>query len=146
MSTIRGRAVRLLGAVLLVAGLLLGQSPSSIPWWNSPVKDDLGLSADQSAKIRQIVRSYRSKLLDARNNANKAQQDLEDMMNDPEVKPKEAEQVISRLAFARSESTKVFLEMSVELRSLLTLDQWRTLVRRWEDVKNKKPADTLTPP
>jgi hypothetical protein len=98
-------------------------------------------------RIRQIVRSYRSRLLDARNNVSKAEGDLEDIINDPEVSTDAARPVIERLATARANSSRVFLEMSVELRSVLTLDQWRQLVRRWDELqKRKKPSDTQAPP
>ena len=122
------------------------QGRANFPWWNSPIRDDLGLTAEQSAKIRQIVRSYRGRLLDARNNANKAEQDLEDLFNDPDVNAKEAQPVINRAAQARAEASKVFLEMSLQLRSVLTLEQWRTLVRRWDEVKNKRSSETQVPP
>jgi hypothetical protein len=64
----------------------------------------------------------------------KAEGDLDDLLNDPEVNMDQARPVIERLAAARANSTRVFLEMSVQLRSVLTLDQWRILVRRWDEV------------
>jgi hypothetical protein len=36
--------------------------------------------------------------------------------------------------------------MNIELRSVLTLDQWRILVRRWEEVKAKKTNQLAVPP
>lgn len=135
----------LLMAVLLPA-LVLAQNRPDFPWWNSPVAQDLGLTQDQSQKIRQIVRSYRSRLLDARNTMHKAEGDLDDMYNDAEVNPEATKTVIERLANARAGSTRVFLEMSTQLRSVLTLDQWRQLVRRWDEVQKRKFNDTQVPP
>jgi hypothetical protein len=132
--------------LILLAATGFAQERANFPWWNSPVKEDLGLSAAQNQKIRQIVRSYRDRLLDARNNVQKAQGDLEDLLNDTEVKPQAAKPVIERLAEARANANRVFLEMSVELRGVLTLDQWRQIVRRWDDAKRKKPSDTQVPP
>jgi hypothetical protein len=54
--------------------------------------------------------------------------------------------LIDNLANARAESTRVLLAMDIELRSVLTLDQWRALVRRWEEVKNKKTNQLAVPP
>jgi hypothetical protein len=34
----------------------------------------------------------------------------------------------------------------MQLRSVLTLDQWRQLVRRWDEVQRKRPRDTQVPP
>ncbi len=134
-----------LALVLLPSGVIAQNRPD-FPWWNSPVVSDLKLSQDQSQKIRQIVRSYRGRLLDARNNARKAEGDLEDLFNDAEVNPDAAKPILERLANARANSTRVFLEMSTQVRSVLTLDQWRELVRRWDDMQKKKPNDTQVPP
>ena len=136
--------------VLLIAAAatLLAQNRVNFPWWNSPVVDDpqLGLTVAQKQHIHQIVRSYRSRLLDARNNATKAEQDLEDVLNEQDPPPQSVQQAIERASVARAGATRVFLEMSFQLRSVLTLDQWRQLVRRWDEVQRKRPSDTQVPP
>jgi len=137
---------RVLFVLLLAGGLAAAQNRANVPWWNSPVVSDLGLSPAQQQHIRQIVRSYRSRLLDARNNVQKAEGDLEDLLNDPEMTPQAAQPIIDRVAAARAESSRVYLEMSVHLRGVLSLDQWRQLVRRWDEVQRKRPADTQVPP
>src|SRR5436305_12663793 len=70
---------------------------------------------------------------------------LEDMLNDSAVRPESAKPVIDRLANARANASRIFLEMSVQLRGVLTLDQWRELVKRWDQVRRRKPADTQSP-
>ena len=140
------RAAFFLSAALLMAIELRGQNVGNLPWWNSPVVNDLGLSSEQTQKIRQIVHSHRSQLLDARNNANKATGDLDDIFNDPKVDPKQAKQTINRVAAARAESSRVFLEMSLQLRSVLTIEQWRALRRRWDEIRKKRAIDTQVPP
>ncbi len=138
-------ALRIPLLLLLAAGLSLAQNRATFQWWNSPIREDLGLSAAQTQHIRQIVRSYRNRLLDARNDVQKAEGDLEDLMNDPAVSPQAAQPVIERLATARANANRVLLEMSVQLRSVLTFDQWRLLVRRWDEMRKKLP-DTQVPP
>ena len=133
-------------ACLMAASCAYAQNRANFPWWNSPVAANIGLSDGQNQRIRQIVRSYRSRLFDARNNVQKAEGDLEDLLNDPNVNVQAARPVIERLAAARAESSRVFLEMSVQLRSVLTLDQWRELVKRWDEMKRKKRADTQVEP
>jgi Spy/CpxP family protein refolding chaperone len=133
--------------LLIAAGLsLYAQNRAEFPWWNSPVVADIGLSQEQTAKIRQVVRSYRNRLLDARNNVQKAEGDLEDVMNDDHINPEAVKPVIDRLANARAASTRVVLEMDIELRSVLTFDQWRLLVKRWDEVKEKKTNSLALPP
>jgi hypothetical protein len=132
--------------LLLACCPISAQNRANFPWWNSPVVTDLGLSQAQSQKIRQIVRSYRPKLLDARNNVQKAEGDLEDLLNDPDSAPGGDEAIIKRLSDARAVSARVFLEMSVQLRRVLRVDQWRQLVKRWDEVQRKRPAETQVPP
>lgn len=138
--------LRLLLLLIATLPLALAQNRANFPWWNSPVRADLGLSPAQNRKIQQIVRSYRPRLLDARNEVQKAEGDLEDILNDAEPNPQAAHAVIERVTTARANSSRVFLQMSVELRNVLTFDQWRLLVRRWDEVKNKRPADTQVTP
>jgi len=133
--------------LLCAAGIALAQNSANLPWWTSDIVHDLGLSPAQTQKIHQIVRAHRDRLFDARNNVQKAEAALEDLMNDPNVSPAAAKPVIDRLAQGRAESTRVFTEMSVELRSVLTIDQWRLLRKRWDEVqKTKKGRDTQVPP
>ena len=84
-------------ALLLVLLLAAAQNRAQFPWWNSPVASDIGLSAQQVNRIRQIVRSYRDRLFDARNNAQKAEAALDDIMNDGEMSAEAAKPVIERV-------------------------------------------------
>lgn len=119
---------------LCIAGVVCAQAqdqPGTKPWWNSPLAKQLNLTPQQQQRIHSIIRSYRDRLFDARNEARKAEADLGDLLNAPSINPAQAQRVIDRLADARANSTRVFTEMSVQLRSVLTLDQWQQLVRRW---------------
>ena len=59
----------------------------------------------------------------------------------------QAQPTIDRLANARAESTRVFTAMSLQLRAVLTLDQWRELVKRWGALqRGKRPTDTQVQP
>ncbi|SRR5579884_3122432 len=142
------KSLRIFALLLATCVVVFAQTRANFPWWNSPIVDDpqLGLTQAQKQRIRQIVRSYRNRLLDARNNASKAELDLDDLFNDPDASTQGAEGVIQRAAEARANASRVFLEMSFQIRSVLTLDQWRELVRRWDEVRKKRPQDTQVPP
>ena len=123
------------------------QNRANFAWWNSPVVSDLNLSDAQRHQIREIVSSYRSKLIDARANMQKAHGDLQDILNADHIDMDHADAVIKKLSAAQSESTRVFTEMSVRLRAVLTLDQWRELVKRWGALqKGRRPTDTQVQP
>ena len=123
------------------------QNRANFAWWNSPVVTDLNLSEAQRHQIRQIVSSYRSKLIDARANTQKAHGELQDVLNAEQIDMDQADAVVKKLAAAQAEATLVFTEMSVHLRAVLTLDQWRELVKRWGALeKGQKPTDTQVQP
>lgn len=100
--------------------------------------NDIGLSHEQTQKIRQVVRSYRDRLFDARNSARKAEADLQDIMNDPAVSLAAAQPAIDRLANARANTTRLFTAMSIEIRAVLTQTQWQALIKRWDEVQRTK--------
>ena len=141
------RRAFLLSLSAVAAVPLLGQNTTNLPWWTSPVVDDLGLREEQKQRIRSIVRSYRDRLFDARNRASKAEAELQDILNEPNINPAAARPSIDRLAAARADTTRVFTQMSVDLRSVLTLPQWRELVKRWSEVqRTRRNRDTEVAP
>jgi Spy/CpxP family protein refolding chaperone len=135
---------------VLVLSLLIGGSdsaaapPTNFTWWNNPVLvKELNLTPEQTGKIRAIVRSYRDRLFDARNSVQKAEAQLEDMMNDETVDPAATRPVIDRIVNGRANALRLVTEMSVQLRTVITADQWRQLVRRRRELqKDNKLADT----
>jgi len=122
------------------------QNRAQVPWWNSPVANEIGLTQQQMQRIRQIVRSYRDRLFDVRNNVQKAEAALDDLLNDPGMNAEAAKPIIDRIAQARANSSHVFLEMSTHIREVLTYEQWRQLVQRWEEVKGRPRPDAMITP
>jgi Spy/CpxP family protein refolding chaperone len=131
----------------LVVGSALAQNRANFAWWNSEVVSDLNLTEAQRQQIRSVVKSFRPKLIDARSEFQKAQGDLQDVLNSEHIDPAQAQPVIQRLAKAQAASTEVFTEMSIQMRAVLSLDQWRELVKRWGSLqKGQKPTDTQVQP
>jgi Spy/CpxP family protein refolding chaperone len=125
---------------LVGAWAAAAQNPN-FAWWNSEVRRDLHLSHDQEKQIREVVSSYRGKLIDARAAVQKAEGELQDILNSDHIDLKQAQPTIDKLAKARAEATRVFTEMSLQLRTVLTLDQWHELVERWGELKRgRRPA------
>ena len=130
-------------AFLLLSGTAFAQNRANFAWWNNPVvAGRLNLSPAQRQQIRQIVHSYRDRLIDARSNVQKAEGELQDVLNAEQVDERQSQVVIDRLARARGESVRVLTEMSVRLRSVLTYDQWREVVKRWNTQQRGKRAET----
>ena len=123
--------LRLLLFVLLVPAALLAQLPRNMyAWWDSPVAKDLNLTDAQTRQIRQTVREFRKRLIDARANMEKAEIDLEDIFNEDVVDQRRGQEAVERLAASRGELTKAMSEMSLRLRAILSVDQWNELQKR----------------
>lgn len=120
------------------------------PWWDGPVVNGLNLSEVQRKQIQATTRDYRNRLVDARAALQKAEGDLDDVFNGDTVDQRRANDAINRLANARGELTKVMSQMSLQLRQVLTAEQWQELQRREQrpqrlDAKPGPPDDRRGP-
>lgn len=123
--------MRTLLAALLILLPAIAQGPrQAMGWWDSPIARDLNLTDDQTRRIRETVREYRTRLIDQRAAMEKAEGELEDLFNEGNVDQKRAGEAIDRLANARGELTRTMSQMSLRLRSVLTQEQWHELQRR----------------
>ena len=139
----------LLACALFAAANLPGfaQSRSNFAWWNSDVVNALHLSEQQRMEIKKIVRSYRPKLIDARAESQKAHGELEDLLGSDHFEMAQAQPIVDRVAHAQAETTAVFTQMTLEMRRVLTIGQWRELVNQWGTLqKGARPTDTQVRP
>jgi len=111
-------------------GMGFGARSNSFPWWDSPIVQDLKLSEDQQNQIRNTVKEYRSKLIELRATLEKAEGELNDVYDEEKVDAKKAGDAIEHVVAARSDLTRTFSQMSLKLRAVLTIDQWRELQKR----------------
>lgn len=127
-----------LAMFMLLCGLpLLAQPPRGFfAWWDSPIVRDLNLSEDQQKQIKASVREFRSKLIDLRANAEKAEAEMEEAFNDEPFDQRRATEAVDRVVTARGELTRGLSMMGVRLRSTLTPEQWRELQKRRETMRD----------
>ncbi len=120
--------------VLVLPMIMLAQGKARGPemsrWWERPVVRDLGLSEDQNAQVRVIVRESRDRLIQLRGAVDSAEAALSDEMSEEKVDPKKAEAAIERVITARSELMRAIAQMSLKLRLILTSAQWQELEKR----------------
>jgi Spy/CpxP family protein refolding chaperone len=107
-----------------------GGGRSLFPWWENQLAQNSNLSDAQRTQIRAIVKEYRNRLVDARAAVEKADGELEDVFSEDTVDQRKGAEAIERLAAARGELTKALSQMSLRMRSVLTLQQWQDLQRR----------------
>ena len=107
-----------------------GGGRTLFPWWDNPLAQNLNLTETQRNQIRDVVREYRNRLVDARAAVEKAEGDLEDVFGEETLDQRKGAEAIERLASARGELTKSLAQMSLRMRTVLTLQQWQELQRR----------------
>jgi Spy/CpxP family protein refolding chaperone len=122
--------------LMAFAGVLLAQGPRPFPswwenpWWNSSVAQDLNLTDAQKTDINAIVKDYRPKMMDLRAAMQKADSDVEAAFGENPVDQRKASDAIEKLAAARGDLTRALSQMSLKLRTVLTVEQWQDLERR----------------
>lgn len=121
---------KLVGLLVFCATLAWAQSPEMTAWWDSPVVQNLNLSRDQQIQIRTRVREYRDRLIERRAAVQKAEGNLQDVMNEDQVNEARAQEAIDRVVAARGDLLRSVSQMSLRLRLVLTPEQWQTLKAR----------------
>jgi hypothetical protein len=116
---------------LFLAASLTAQMPKSFyAWWSKPeIRRDLRLTNEQQREIQATVKQYRPHLIDIRAEVNKAEIDLQAQFDHEPVDTAKADQAIERLIAARSDLTRTLSRLSLQLRTLLTEQQWQQLQR-----------------
>ena len=99
-------------------------------WWDSPIVKDLKVTDYQQKQIMTIVREYRNKLIDLRATVEKADGNLNDILNEDKIDMKRATDAVDKMAAAKGELNRNMTLMSVSLRAVLTPVQWRELQKR----------------
>jgi Spy/CpxP family protein refolding chaperone len=123
--------------LLITAGTMLAQSRVYFPWWEGRFSQDLELSEDQRTEIRDIQKKYRNVMIDQRAATEKAEAQLEDLFHSDEIPAASAKSAVDALVDARASMTRSLTEMSIELRQVLTNDQWGTLEEKQREMRSK---------
>jgi Spy/CpxP family protein refolding chaperone len=123
--------------LLLTASTALAQPRPYFPWWEGRFTRDLDLSDEQRQEIRSIQKRYRDLMIDQRAAAEKADARLQDLFDSEEIPAAAAKSAVDTLVEARGAMTRSLTEMSVELRQVLTAEQWRDLQKKQEEMRDR---------
>ena len=127
-------------------------------WWNNQaLVDKLKLTDDQRKAMDQILLDHRKDLIDKRAVLEKAELDLEPMMQDDQPNESQVIAQIDKVAQARAELEKANARFLLAIRSKLSPDQWKELKaaraermeqrRNWrEGRQGGKPQSPPPPP
>lgn len=122
---------RAFAALVIAAGLSLFGQAAKGPWWNGRTIRELNLNQDQIRQMRSTLREYRPRLVELRGNVQKAEQDLEVVFNSDPVDAPKANAAIERLVAARSDLSRTLSQLGLKLRTVLTLQQWQEVEKRF---------------
>jgi Spy/CpxP family protein refolding chaperone len=97
-------------------------------WWKNPmVVQRLTLTADQTKKMDDIFQQSRLQLIDLKANVEKQQVMLEPMLSANPLDVAKASVQIDKVAQARADLEKANAKMLLNIRGVLTADQWTRL-------------------
>jgi len=102
-----------------------GEMPPPEMW--SKVADQLGLNQDQRTKLDAIRQQNRINLIDLHASLEKEEATLEPMMQADTPDENKITSQIDRVAQARAELEKAHARMLLQIRTVLTPDQWSKL-------------------
>jgi Spy/CpxP family protein refolding chaperone len=105
----------------------MGMGPMGRWWKNSDIVKKVGVSDEQVQKIEQIFQDHRLKLIDVRASLEKEEVRLQPMIEADSPNDKQIMAQIDRVANARAELEKANAQMMLDIRHVLTLDQWKKL-------------------
>ena len=124
-------------------------------WWNNPgMIEKLKLTDDQRNAMDQILLDHRKDLIDKRGAVEKAELDLEPLMQDDQPNESKVLAQIDKVAQARLELEKANARFLLAIRAKLSTEQWNALKaarsermgRRWrEDRDDRKPQGPPPP-
>jgi Spy/CpxP family protein refolding chaperone len=123
--------------------------PQSFAWWKSEqFKKDLGLTADQSARIDNIWETTRPELRQEWDELQRLEERLSHMIQNDADEAVLARQ-IDRVETARANTNKTRSLMLVQMLKTLTPDQrsrFRSLNDRWQqELRQRQPAEPRRP-
>lgn len=97
-------------------------------WWNNqPMIDKLKLTDDQRKAMDQILIDHQKELIDKRADVEKAEVDMEPLMQDDQPNESRVLAQIDKVAQARAELEKANARFLLAIRAKLSPDQWKEL-------------------
>jgi Spy/CpxP family protein refolding chaperone len=108
-------------------GMPMGGPPMGKWWKNAEVVQKLQLSDDQLQRLEKIFQDSRLRLIDLHAALEKEEAQLEPLVEAENPDEGQVNSQIDKVAAARAELEKGNTRMLLELRKVLTTEQWKTL-------------------
>ena len=109
-------------------------------WWQRPeIVRELGLSREQQDKLDAIFRGAANDLIDAKSDVEKLQVAIRGELDRPQVRKAELMHIASQLSAARGRLFERELGMLVDMRGVLTEQQWMKARRFLDRMPERRP-------
>ena len=105
-------------------------------WWKKPrVVEALKLTPEQQQRIEDIFAKNRRGFIDLKADVEKRQVDLDELMARKDSEPKKVSAAVDAVEQAKLRLRKAHAMMILEMREILTGDQWKVLLERAEEAR-----------
>jgi Spy/CpxP family protein refolding chaperone len=113
-------------------------------WWKRPrIVEALQITPDQQTRLEGIFAKNRRGFIDLKADVEKRQVDLDELMEKKDSDPKRVSSSVDALEQARLRLRKSHAMMILEMREILTADQWKMLMDKMEDVRQMREERRL---
>ena len=111
-------------------------------WWKRPAAVEvLKISAEQQQRLDEVFAKHRRAFVDLKADVERRSIDLEDLLAARDVDPRRVAAASDALEQARGRLGKARTMMVVEMRGILTAEQWTSIVDRREEFRAERKAE-----
>lgn len=111
-------------------------------WWKRPaIVEALRITPEQQQRLEEVFSKNRRTFVDLKADVERRTIDLEDLLAARDIEPRKAAAASEALEQARARLGKARTMMVVEMRAILTGDQWATIVDRREEFRSERQAE-----
>jgi Spy/CpxP family protein refolding chaperone len=135
-------------AILAVAGPLAANDFDLPPgkWWENPrLVDHIGLADEQQDQIRGIVFQHARRMIDLKADVDKAGLDLAESVDQQDFDPAPVRAAYAVFQTARQKLENERFEMLLEVRLVLTYEQWQKIEEIKQRMKQNRPQQERRP-
>ena len=135
-------------AVLAMASPLTANDFNLPPgkWWENPrLVDHIGLADEQQDQIRGIVFQHARRMIDLKADVDKAGLDLAESVDQQDFDPAPVRAAYAVFQTARQKLENERFEMLLEVRLILTYDQWQKIEEIKQRMKRNGPQQQRRP-
>jgi Spy/CpxP family protein refolding chaperone len=128
--------------VLALAAPLAGANEFDLPpgkWWENPrLVEHIGLAEEQQDQIREVVFTYARRMIDLKADVEKAGLDLAESVDQEIFDPAPVRAAHAVFQTARHKLENERFEMLLEVRQILTYEQWRRIEELKQRIKQNR--------